>query len=62
MHVLIMRPMTDKTYTTADFRAWGTEGGRKGGLKGGPARAKKLSAKQRTAIARKAAKARWANK
>ena len=34
--------------------------GRKGGLKGGKARAKKLSAKKRTAIAKKAAKARWA--
>lgn len=36
--------------------------GRLGGLKGGPARAKKLSSKKRTAIARKAAKSRWANK
>lgn len=33
--------------------------GRKGGLKGGPARAQKLSAKQRSQSARKAAKARW---
>jgi hypothetical protein len=33
--------------------------GRRGGLKGGPARAKKLSAKKRKAIAKKAAKARW---
>jgi hypothetical protein len=33
--------------------------GRRGGLKGGHARAKKLSAKARAAIARKAAKARW---
>jgi F420-0:gamma-glutamyl ligase-like protein len=33
--------------------------GRVGGLKGGPARAAKLSAKARTKIARKAAKARW---
>jgi hypothetical protein len=33
--------------------------GRKGGLKGGPARAEKLTAKQRSASARKAAKARW---
>lgn len=31
--------------------------GRKGGLKGGKARAKKLTAKQRSAIAKKAAKA-----
>jgi len=33
--------------------------GRLGGLKGGKARAKKLSPKKKTAIARKAAKARW---
>lgn len=34
--------------------------GRKGGLKGGDARAKKLTADQRSEIAKKAAKARWA--
>ena len=34
--------------------------GRLGGLKGGTARAKKLSAKKRSAIAKKAARARWA--
>jgi hypothetical protein len=33
--------------------------GRKGGLKGGKARAEKLSARKRKAIAREAAKARW---
>jgi len=33
--------------------------GRLGGLKGGEARAAKLTAKQRKASARKAAKARW---
>jgi hypothetical protein len=33
--------------------------GRLGGQKGGPARAKKLSAKKRSEIAKKAAKARW---
>jgi hypothetical protein len=36
--------------------------GRRGGLKGGDARAKSLSAKKRKAIARKASAARWANK
>jgi hypothetical protein len=36
--------------------------GRKGGLKGGKARAKKLSAKRRRDIARKAAKARWGSR
>jgi len=33
--------------------------GRKGGLKGGKARAEKLSAKERSEIAKKAANARW---
>ncbi|MGH2759561.1 MAG: hypothetical protein ACRDKJ_08355 [Actinomycetota bacterium] len=33
--------------------------GRKGGLKGGKARAAKLSSARRSEIARKAAKARW---
>ena len=33
--------------------------GRLGGLKGGKARAEKLTAKQRQEIAKKAAKARW---
>jgi len=33
--------------------------GRRGGLKGGPARAAKLSAERRKEIAREAAKTRW---
>lgn len=33
--------------------------GRKGGLKGGPARAKKLTPEERSEAARKAARARW---
>jgi hypothetical protein len=36
--------------------------GKKGGLKGGPARAKKLSAKKRKEIAERAAKTRWSKK
>ena len=36
--------------------------GRKGGLKGGKARAAKLSKDRRSEIARKAAKARWGTK
>ena len=35
--------------------------GRRGGLKGGKARAAKLTAKQRTDAARRAARARWAS-
>lgn len=34
--------------------------GRRGGLKGGPARAASLTAKKRSEIAKKAAAARWA--
>ena len=33
--------------------------GRRGGQKGGKARAKKLSPEERSAVARKAARARW---
>ena len=36
--------------------------GRLGGLKGGKARAKKLSKKRRSEIAKKAAQARWAGR
>ena len=36
--------------------------GRLGGAKGGPARAKKLSKKRRSEIAKKAALARWARR
>jgi len=36
--------------------------GRLGGLKGGKARAKKLSRKQRQAIAKKASRTRWKNR
>ena len=36
--------------------------GRLGGKKGGKARAEKLTAEQRSEIARKAARARWGNK
>lgn len=36
--------------------------GRLGGLKGGPARKKALSAKRRSEIAKKAAAARWGHK
>jgi hypothetical protein len=35
--------------------------GRRGGLKGGPARAAKMSAKARSESAKKAAQARWAD-
>ena len=38
----------------------GRKGGKKGGKKGARVRAEKLTAEQRTQIARKAAKTRWA--
>jgi hypothetical protein len=38
-----------------------SELGRRGGLKGGKARARALSASKRTAIAKKAAQSRWKN-
>ena len=41
------------------IRRAAAELGRRGGLKGGKARAEKLTAEQRTAIAQRAAQARW---
>lgn len=47
---------------TGSKNAAAVELGRLGGLKGGPARAQKLSASRRRSIARKAAKAMWAKR
>jgi hypothetical protein len=49
-----------KTESTKNPHA--VELGRLGGLKGGKARAKKLSAKKRSEIAKKGANARWSKK
>jgi hypothetical protein len=49
------QPLTDDEIIKAAAAALG----RKGGLKGGPARAKALTAKKRSEIAKKAAAARW---
>jgi hypothetical protein len=50
----------DKPKTpVTDLKAAAAALGRKGGLKGGKARAKALTAKRRSEIAKKAAKARW---
>lgn len=46
-------PVADRTNVIA------VESGRRGGIKGGVARAKKLSKERRSEIARKAAEARW---
>lgn len=51
------KPETEETDDGKDPNAVAL--GRKGGLKGGPARAKKLTPKQRSEIAKKAARARW---
>ncbi len=55
---------TFKTVMTPElleaFRKFGAAGGRKGGSAGGKARARRLTRKQRQAIGRKAAAARWA--
>jgi ribosomal protein S21 len=45
-----------------ELRAFARELGRRGGLKGGRARAEKLTPEERKEIARKAAKARWENR
>jgi hypothetical protein len=55
--VLVMKIATGECEDTG--RAPGTEANRKGGLKGGKARAKALSAAERKEIAMKAASARW---
>lgn len=51
----IIRPIKEKNPAAVEL-------GRRGGLKGGKARAEKLSAKKRKAIAQKAAKTRWSKK
>jgi len=56
--VLVMKIATGECAETG--RAPGTEANRKGGLKGGVARAKALTKKQRQEIAKKAAAKRWA--
>lgn len=53
---------TEKREVPADVSAAAAALGRRGGLKGGPARAAKLSAKKRSEIAQKAAAARWGKK
>jgi len=52
----------DQTQAQSAISAYLSLIGKKGGLKGGPARAKKLSAKKRKEIARRAATTRWAKK
>ncbi len=60
---IIAKSILDKTtFEKATFEGknpLAVELGRRGGLKGGKARAAKLTAKRRKEIAQKAAKARW---
>ena len=55
--VLVMKIATGEVEDTK--QDLGTEANRRGGLKGGKARAEKLSAKERSEIAKKAAARRW---
>lgn len=53
---------TEDTITSDQAKTAAQQLGRLGGLKGGKARAKALSAKRRSEIAKTAAKARWGHK
>jgi hypothetical protein len=52
----------DEPITPTEAKSIAAQLGRLGGLKGGPARKKALSAKRRKEIAQKAAAARWGHK
>jgi hypothetical protein len=49
-----------KNSVPAELREYLAKLGKKGGKKGGPARAAKMTAEERTASARRAVMARWA--
>jgi hypothetical protein len=55
----IVSEVTDEEAHHDHGESAGAPAGRNGGLKGGPARAAKLSPERRTEIAKKAAQARW---
>ena len=56
---LLAFEIVEEATTDAEKNPAAVELGRLGGLKGGKARAKKLSKKRRSEIAKKAAEARW---
>ena len=56
----IVQAATKEVLNNTDVHKAAVALGRLGGLKGGKARAEKLSSKLRSLIAKKAAKARWA--
>jgi hypothetical protein len=55
----IVKISTEEPHAPMSIREYLAEIGRKGGLKGGKARAAKLSQKRKSEIASKAAKVRW---
>lgn len=55
----IVKMSTEEPLAPMSIKEYLAQIGRKGGLKGGKARAEKLSRKRKTEIASKAAKARW---
>lgn len=58
----VVREATETAETQPEKNPAAVSLGRLGGIKGGPARAAKLSKKRRSAIAKKAASARWGTK
>lgn len=58
----IVRLSTEEPQQAPSVKDYLARIGRKGGLKGGAARAKKLTSRQRKRIAKRAAKARWSRK
>ena len=52
----------EKTPVDEELRELARKLGRRGGLKGGPARAAKMTQEERSESARKAARARWDKK
>lgn len=58
----IVRLSPEEPKPTPSIKEYLASIGRKGGLKGGKARAERLPASKRKAIAQKAAKARWSGK
>jgi hypothetical protein len=52
----------DQPAEDVDFHLLAQESGRKGGLRGGRARADRLSPQRRSEIAQEAARARWSKK
>ena len=61
-HVTIAYVAENEDLTEEELRKLARIFGRRGGLKGGPARAAKMTPEERSESARKAVQARWAKK